>query len=128
MNIHDLHVWELTTSRIIATCHIILPKLSSESFDEFSKSLNDFFQRQGIILATVQPEFDERLNNSQKQPLCELSCLMKCSKFSKTNCDSYTCCKDDKNDCIHKKNKRDLKDSGDNQLFEEVVITKTGLQ
>ena len=108
-------MWGLTASRIIATCHIILPKFSTESYEQFSQSLNDFFNRKGIILATVQPEFNE-YNDSQSE------CLMKCSKFSKMDCDSYTCCANDKNCSALQTTDKDL-NSDDSQHFEEVVIT-----
>ena len=120
LNIHDLHVWGLTASRIIATCHIILPEFSSKSYEQFSKSLNDFFQRKGIVLATVQPEFDEQ---NRSKCLSELSCLMKCSKFSKTDCDWYTCCANVKTDSIHQNTDNDINKLGESQHFEEVIAT-----
>lgn len=89
VDIHDLHVWGLTASRIIATCHVILPDLSSEAYDNLSESLNDFFHRKGIFWATIQPEFQSDESNRT-----DCMCLMKCSKFSNTNCDSFACCSD----------------------------------
>jgi hypothetical protein len=76
----------------VATCHIILPKQTTESYDQFSKLLKNFFHQQGITLATIQPEFQG--SNTQ---LCAFDCLMKCSRISNTNCESYACCNDDTN-------------------------------
>ncbi len=82
----------MTASNIVATCHIILPKQTTESYDQFSKLLKNFFHQQGITLATIQPEFQG--SNTQ---LCAFDCLMKCSRISNTNCESYACCNDDTN-------------------------------
>jgi len=107
----------LTASKIIATCHIILPKQSSKSYEEFSSLLQKFFQQQGISLATVQPEFHDTHTQD-----CSLSCMMKCSKFSNVNCDSFTCCKNDENDQIDDNDQNGDCDCA--EQFEEVVTTE----
>ncbi|CAG2120641.1 unnamed protein product, partial [Medioppia subpectinata] len=99
LNIHDLHIWCLNASRIVASCHIILPKQSTKSFAQFSQLLDTYFRKQGIVLATVQPEFYDP-NTSSANQLIPISCLMKCSKLSNTNCDSFTCCSQENNDCL----------------------------
>ena len=89
LNVHELHIWCLTKSQVIATCHLILSPETSNFYSQFSQSLKQFFHKEGISLATVQPEFkfsDRRLCSSH-------SCLIQCSNITQENCDSLTCCK-----------------------------------
>ncbi|CAG2101704.1 unnamed protein product [Medioppia subpectinata] len=86
LNIHDLHIWCLNASRIVASCHIILPKQSTKCFAQFSQLLDTYFRKQGIVLATVQPEFYDP--NTSANQLIPISCLMKCSNvFATTSAD-----------------------------------------
>jgi hypothetical protein len=59
LGIHELHVWCLTPSTTIATCHLLLMQQfpSRAAYDEFINQVNQVFGRQGISRVTVQPEF-----------------------------------------------------------------------
>lgn len=85
LNIHDFHIWCLTKSQVVATCHIIMSDQLSSSYPTFSKSLKQFFKNEGITLATIQPEFCSSIDDHNP------SCLYKCSKDDE-NCKSLTCC------------------------------------
>lgn len=84
VNIHDLHVWCLTRTEVIATCHVVLPPQTESSYTEISKNLKDYFKEIGIKFVTIQPEFKADLDN--KHP-----CLYRCSKL----CDAKICCNED---------------------------------
>lgn len=109
----------MTASKIIATCHIILPKQSAKSYEQFSELLQKFFKQQGISLATVQPEFNETETH-----LSSFSCLMKCSEISKINCDSKSCCNNE-NNCVDDCTKCD--NSIDSTVHLEEIITTENL-
>ncbi|XP_061668330.1 zinc transporter 1a [Syngnathoides biaculeatus] len=74
--IHELHVWQLAGSRIIATAHIKCH--DPTSYMEVAKRIKDFFHNEGIHATTIQPEFVTFSSDSQDS-LCELSCRTQCA-------------------------------------------------
>lgn len=84
LNIHDLHVWRLTTSEVIATVHVIL--FSPFIYAGIEKPLTHFFIKEGISSVTVQPEF----TNGTWTEKNKLECILQCS--SNNNCGALTCC------------------------------------
>ncbi|RWS24247.1 zinc transporter 1-like isoform X2 [Leptotrombidium deliense] len=100
LNVHDLHVWCLTSTEIIATLHIALPSQTTESYFEFTSKLNTYFALNGITLATVQPEFCD--NGFEK-------CLYICNN----ECDEKTCCKD-----------KEEEDTQNEQHLDEVITSE----
>lgn len=105
-SIHDLHIWCLTSSTIIATCHVSLPaSYTEESYLKLSKSMIDFFSREGITSVTIQPEFsdDTELDGSSisttpaqsPRPLPK-KCLYTCSSSEDgSDCTEFKCCKEE---------------------------------
>ncbi|CAL1293586.1 unnamed protein product [Larinioides sclopetarius] len=84
LNVHDLHVWRLTTSEVIATVHVILS--SSDIYARIEGRLNQFFLREGISSATIQPEF----SNGSWSEKSKQECILQCSVNN--NCGAFTCC------------------------------------
>ncbi|KAG7508604.1 zinc transporter 1 [Solea senegalensis] len=74
--IHDLHIWQLAGSRIIATAHIKCH--DPTSYMEVAKRIKDFFHDEGIHATTIQPEF-VTFNSESRDSLCELSCRTQCA-------------------------------------------------
>ncbi|XP_061842981.1 zinc transporter 1a [Nerophis lumbriciformis] len=74
--IHELHVWQLAGSRIIATAHIKCH--DPTSYMEVAKRIKGFFHNEGIHATTIQPEFVTFTSESQDS-LCELSCRTQCA-------------------------------------------------
>ncbi|KAJ8919610.1 hypothetical protein NQ315_002232 [Exocentrus adspersus] len=78
INVHDLHVWQLTASKVISTVHIIFqnPKVYNKIMEE----VKEFFVDRGITQVTIQPEFFtqtgsmESLNSSKFAPKCLMTC------------------------------------------------------
>lgn len=88
INVHDLHVWQMTATKVISTAHIIFqnPKGYHRIIDE----VRMVFTEHGITQVTIQPEFFkaasvESLEESTKSPLC----LVKCTDEA---CLSSYCC------------------------------------
>ncbi|XP_036405628.1 zinc transporter 1a [Megalops cyprinoides] len=74
--VHELHIWQLAGSRIIATAHIKCH--DPASYMDVAKRIKDFFHDQGIHATTIQPEF-ATVNSESRISLCELSCRTQCA-------------------------------------------------
>lgn len=74
--IHELHIWQLAGSRIIATAHIKCH--DPTSYMEVAKRIKDFFHDEGIHATTIQPEF-VTFTSESRDSLCELSCRTQCA-------------------------------------------------
>jgi len=60
-DVHELHVWQLTESRIIATIHIRCR--SPSDYITIAARVKKFFHEEGIHSTTVQPEFAEMVSS-----------------------------------------------------------------
>lgn len=74
--IHELHIWQLAGSRIIATAHIKCH--DPTSYMDVAKRIKDFFHDEGIHATTIQPEF-VTVSSESRDSLCELSCRTQCA-------------------------------------------------
>ncbi|XP_043913979.1 zinc transporter 1 [Protopterus annectens] len=75
--VHELHVWQLAGSRIIATAHI---KCRDPAvYMDVAKRIKDFFHNEGIHATTIQPEFAQ-VGSESTVSLCELSCRTQCAQ------------------------------------------------
>lgn len=74
--IHELHVWQLAGSRIIATAHIKCQ--DPTAYMDVAKRIKDCFHDEGIHATTIQPEF-VTFNSESRDSLCELSCRTQCA-------------------------------------------------
>uniref|UniRef100_A0A8C6TRY5 Solute carrier family 30 member 1a n=1 Tax=Neogobius melanostomus TaxID=47308 RepID=A0A8C6TRY5_9GOBI len=72
--LHELHIWQLAGSRIIATAHIKCQ--DPTSYMDVAKRIKDFFHNEGIHATTIQPEF-VTFNSDDSQ--CELACRTVCA-------------------------------------------------
>lgn len=55
LNVHNLHVWQQASDRVIATLHIILN--SYHDYPNIAYHIENFFRKEGIASVTIQPEF-----------------------------------------------------------------------
>ncbi|XP_077341859.1 proton-coupled zinc antiporter SLC30A1 [Lithobates pipiens] len=74
--VHELHVWQLAESRIIATAHIKCQ--DPTAYMDVAKRIKDFFHNEGIHATTIQPEFSS-VESGSRISLCELSCRTQCA-------------------------------------------------
>lgn len=74
--VHELHVWQLAGSRIIATAHIKCE--DPASYMQVAKTIKDVFHNHGIHATTIQPEFASVGSKSSVLP-CELACRTQCA-------------------------------------------------
>lgn len=75
--VHELHVWQLAGSRIIATAHIKCR--DPAAYMDVAKRIKDFFHNEGIHATTIQPEFAQ-VGSESTVSLCELSCRTQCAQ------------------------------------------------
>lgn len=84
VGVHDLHIWQLTSSKFVSTIHIVF--LNPQSYAEIFHDIEEFFARQGIGNVTIQPEF---LNCSQIADFNPDKCLVQCRDLI---CKEKYCC------------------------------------
>ncbi|KAJ9595555.1 hypothetical protein L9F63_013264, partial [Diploptera punctata] len=89
VNVHDLHIWRLTPTRVFSTAHIIFS--NSKDYIRITNDIIDFFHNQGITHVTVQPEFLKRDNISSNAEMSRLGnpCLIPCRE---QGCYTRHCC------------------------------------
>jgi len=91
VNVHDLHVWQLTATKVISTAHIIFQ--NPTVYSKITHKLTEFFMEHGITQVTIQPEFftkttsSESIHSSNSLTLC----LMQCQG---EGCKTSHCCPD----------------------------------
>ncbi|KAJ1157422.1 hypothetical protein NDU88_010135 [Pleurodeles waltl] len=76
-DVHELHVWQLAGSRIIATAHIKC--IDPCMYMGVAKHIKDVFHNEGIHATTVQPEFPA-MGSELEISLCELPCSAQCMR------------------------------------------------
>lgn len=57
VNVHELHVWQLSDTKLIASVHILFP-LNHPHFNSALASIQQILHACGIHSTTIQPEFD----------------------------------------------------------------------
>ncbi|XP_053989300.1 zinc transporter 10 isoform X1 [Hylaeus volcanicus] len=86
VNVHDLHVWQLTGQKIISTVHIIF--LDPTVYASITDQVTEFFIEMGITQVTIQPEFHKMRPHMEKS-----GCLIRCHG---ERCSSSQCCTKEK--------------------------------
>ncbi|KAF5300038.1 hypothetical protein FQR65_LT09295 [Abscondita terminalis] len=88
LNVHDLHVWQLTAEKVVSTVHITFK--NPAVYPQLTSHLLIFFQRFGIDQATIQPEFlKDDLSRSIQFANVAPSCLIECQT---DECKESFCC------------------------------------
>lgn len=96
-SIHELHMWELSHSKYVATAHMIFE--NPMIFQGIVNEIINFFHEQDINIVTIQPEFrvygdcvkssndmQSSLVDEHGQDLCLVTCRQ-------SDCDEKSCCK-----------------------------------
>lgn len=86
-NVHELHVWQLSDTKLVASAHITLdlPNLTTENSPEYmalAKQVRECFHAYGVHSSTIQPEF------KPDAPVHEDACLLDCGE----DCAPGKCC------------------------------------
>jgi zinc transporter 1 len=85
-NVHELHVWQLSGNKYIATAHILFH--SMEDYTNLAQQIKSYLHDQGIHSTTIQPEFigDYPDNGAINDKECKILCK------PNTICDAQKCC------------------------------------
>ncbi|KAM7358909.1 zinc transporter 77C isoform 1-T2 [Cochliomyia hominivorax] len=86
VSIHELHIWQMSSHKYIATVHIIFK--NSQLYTKTIDEVRQFFHDHSIVSVTIQPEFSKGISSSAE-------CLLQCQK---PECLDKVCCKDSMND------------------------------
>eukprot|EP01119_Soliformovum_irregulare_P006922 TRINITY_DN19331_c0_g1_i1.p1 TRINITY_DN19331_c0_g1~~TRINITY_DN19331_c0_g1_i1.p1 ORF type:complete len:431 (-),score=64.41 TRINITY_DN19331_c0_g1_i1:12-1304(-) len=78
--IHDIHVWELSSTLIVASIHVTCHR--NVNFMTLASKIKSVLHRQSIHASTIQPEFLD------DDDATEDMCLLECAK----GCEDDTCC------------------------------------
>lgn len=88
VNVHELHIWQLTEDKIISTAHIMF--LNPQDYLRINKAVVNFFHENGILEVTIQPEFFKDDQNIQMVPEYGMGqCLVQCNNIE---CFDRNCC------------------------------------
>ncbi|XP_029721104.2 calcium/manganese antiporter SLC30A10 [Aedes albopictus] len=98
VSVHDLHIWQLSGEKYVATAHIIFE--DHKVYPEINDMVINFFHDQGISKVTIQPEFKTKLpelplltspttTSSTPANTSTSSCLMQCRQEA---CLQKHCC------------------------------------
>lgn len=85
-SVHEVHVWELITGKIIATLHIKYQK--DRGYQDASRKIREIFHKAGIHNVTMQFEsvdLQDPLEQKDMLSLCSSPCISK-------GCARYLCC------------------------------------
>jgi zinc transporter 1 len=91
--VHELHVWELSDNKTIASVHVLLS--SNVEYLQVCQSVKELLHEYGVHSTTIQPEFVGDLARSMTPPD---SCLIPCRGKAKEgeelgmNCIEQKCC------------------------------------
>lgn len=117
INIHDLHIWQLTATKVISTAHIIFE--NPFVYSKITDKITEFFQEYGITQVTIQPEFFNRQHNNDSIEKVELCCLMHCQS---EGCKTSHCCPDNIPKVLNTKSKPKSKEQNSTNVKVKVLF------
>ncbi|XP_038056578.1 zinc transporter 1-like [Patiria miniata] len=85
-NVHELHVWQLSGNKYIATAHVLFHNM--QDYTNLAQQIKSYLHDQGIHSTTIQPEFigDYPDNGVLDDKECKILCK------PNTICDAQKCC------------------------------------
>ncbi|KAJ1990210.1 Zinc resistance conferring protein [Dimargaris cristalligena] len=90
LSIHELHIWQLSDTQIIASAHVFVPKsLGEDGFMGVAADIKAIMHKHGIHSTTIQPEFvpnAELIENNFEA--AQTACLLRCAQ----SCTTPSCC------------------------------------
>lgn len=86
LNIHDLHVWSLSDTKLVASAHVSTAK--GTPFEAVAPAIKRAFHVAGVHSTTIQPE-SGTFSGDSSGSAGEFECLLRCSEES---CEALACC------------------------------------
>ncbi|XP_055312370.1 proton-coupled zinc antiporter SLC30A1 [Sitodiplosis mosellana] len=127
VNVHDLHIWQLTFSKYVSTVHILFH--NPHVYVKIKDDVESFFHAQGITIVTIQPEFSTKSADNEKDSGSLKQCLIGCQSIE---CAPKTCCSTNDLDAIlvgdeKKKKKKSKKSKYDRKSSSMVSLNVNSL-
>jgi len=73
LSVHDLHVWQLSETKMVASVHIMVSK--AHPYMDVGREVTAIFHRHGIHSGTVQPEVvDDAASGTESDKTCLIAC------------------------------------------------------
>ncbi|KAI9292894.1 cation efflux protein [Neoconidiobolus thromboides FSU 785] len=99
VSIHDLHVWQLSDSKSIASIHVVIDSPHHKRFQSIATEIKRILHSYGVHSVTIQPEFENDSSNSSTSSSPKLTvssgptirdstCLLPCQ----AQCAPIQCC------------------------------------
>jgi len=88
LSVHDLHVWQLSDSKHVATLHITIEHESD--FPRISSLIQKIFHKHGVHSTTVQPEYVTLAGDEKPAVRCNVPC-------QSLSCRKDMCCDTEEN-------------------------------
>ncbi|XP_031631004.1 zinc transporter 1 [Contarinia nasturtii] len=132
VSVHDLHIWQMTSSKFVSTVHILFH--SPMVYVKIKDDVVNFFHAQGITIVTIQPEFKTKTPNDPNSNKCGKlllqECLIGCQSIE---CAPKTCCSKSDLDAIligdaDKKSKKSRKSKTDRKSNSMLSLNVTSLE
>ncbi|KAF8515012.1 cation efflux protein [Gautieria morchelliformis] len=79
ISVHELHVWQLSENKIIASVHVWVPRTSE--YVHVARNIRKVLHNHGVHSGTIQPEYQMEENVPSKESLTtnpEHYCLIRC--------------------------------------------------
>lgn len=76
VNIHDLHVWQLSDTKHVATLHVGVD--DTADFPTLASAIKALFHEHGVHNTTIQPEYVSH-KSATKQAVCKMTCEPECA-------------------------------------------------
>ena len=93
LSLHDLHVWQLSENKIVASVHVITSQ--KHDFMRVASDIRKVLHYHGIHSSTIQPEYPPRQTSSEEHLTTspEESCLIVCPRDQKCDPSENSCCR-----------------------------------
>ena len=88
ISIHELHVWQLSESKHVASVHILLRK--KDDFMRVVRDIRRVLHEHDIHNGTIQPEFEDFGEDESERASPPINCLVTCPPGL---CQHQTCCR-----------------------------------
>ncbi|EPT03940.1 hypothetical protein FOMPIDRAFT_1022099 [Fomitopsis schrenkii] len=92
LSLHELHVWQLSESKIVASVHVMASR--NHDFMPVAAAIRKALHHQGIHSSTIQPEYHPRTAPPEEnlRTSAESSCLIMCPPDQECNPAENACC------------------------------------
>lgn len=94
LSLHELHVWQLSESKIVASVHVMASR--NHDFMPVAAAIRKALHHQGIHSSTIQPEYHPRTAPPEEnlRTSAESSCLIMCPPDQECNPAENACCRE----------------------------------